>query len=116
MVFIEFLIIGPLQPLIAVLVYVVPSALRTSKVPQKAKDVLVEPVLLLIDKNNVLVIVVPAVHVPQASSPVLGGSSALTNSKSPEVHELGGGKVCANDFAEIRTKKTKQRILTERNK
>ena len=114
--FIEFLIIGPLQPLIAVVEYVEPFSLRTSKVPQKAKDVLVEPVLLLIDKNNVLVIVVPAVHVPQASSPVLGGSSAPTNTKSPDVHELAEGSVCANDFDVTRTKKTTKQILKERNK
>ena len=95
MEFIEFLIIGPLQPLIGVVENIVPSALIISKVPQKAKDVLVEPVLLLIDKNNVRVIVVPAVHEPQASSPAFGGRVAATNSKSPDVHELAGGKVCA---------------------
>jgi len=50
-----FLIIGPIQPSLGVEDFSVPSALYISKVPQKAKDVLVEPVLLSIDNVNVRV-------------------------------------------------------------
>ena len=71
--------------------------------PQYAKDVLVDPVLLLIDKYKVLVIFAPAVHVPQASSPGLGGSVAATNNKSPDVHELAGGSVCADTVEKNKT-------------
>jgi hypothetical protein len=74
--FIEFLIMLALQSLMGVDENIVPSELIISKVPQKAKDVLVEPVLLFIDKYNVLVIVEPVEQVPHASSPALGGSSA----------------------------------------
>jgi len=47
-VVIAFFGIGPLHPVIGVLEIRAPFASYTSKVPQKAKDVLVEPVLLLI--------------------------------------------------------------------
>ncbi len=59
---------------------------------------------------------VPGVHVPHASSPGLGGRVAATNIKSPDVHELAGGKLCAIDFVETRAKKTKQQTLKELNK
>ena len=87
---------GPLQRVICLEDTNAPELLYNSKVPQKAKDVLVEPVLLLIVNINLLDIMLPAVHVPQASSPALGGIVALTNDKSPDVHELAEGKVCAN--------------------
>ena len=90
--FIEFLIIGPLQPVLEVEDFSVPLELYISKVPQKAKDVLVESVLLLIENVNVRVTVVPGVHVLHASPPV---RVAATNSKSFDVHELAEGKVCA---------------------
>jgi hypothetical protein len=87
--------IGPLH-LVIVLVVVVPSGFVNTNVPQKAKDVRLDPVLLLIDRNKCLVIILPAAHEPQASSPALGGSVALTNNKSPDVQEVAGGSVCAN--------------------
>jgi hypothetical protein len=108
--FIEFLIIGPLQSVFAVLENTLPSALTISKVPQYAKDVLVEPVLLLIDKNNVLVIVL-AVHVPHASSPGLGGRVAPTNIKSPDVHKLAAGRVCATAVPEKSKIKNKKILV-----
>jgi hypothetical protein len=89
-----------------------PSALRTIKVAQKAKDVLVEPVLLLMYKVRGFVIVAPGVQVSQG----LEGNVALTNSKSPDVHELAEGKVCAIDFVETKAKKTKQQTFKKRNK
>jgi hypothetical protein len=92
MVVILFLFTGPTQPDMGDDDAVVPSALIIVNVPQKAKDVLVEPVLLLIDKNNVLVIDEPGVQELHKSLP---GSDAPTNNKSFDVHELGAGKVCA---------------------
>ena len=83
-----------------------PSLLYISKVPHKAKEVLVEPVLLLIVSINVLV--PPQVH---TLSPGLGGNEAPTNSKSLEVQELAAGKFCANDWVEMRTKKTARPVL-----
>lgn len=85
-----------------------PSLLRITKVPQKAKAVLVEPVLLKIDNLNVLYTESPAVHVLQRPVP---GKVAPVNVKSLEVHELAGGNVCANDFVEIKTNKTAMQIL-----
>ncbi len=80
---------GPLQPLISVLEINSPVVpLYTSKVPQNAKEVLVEPVVLLIDNVNVLVIVVgdgQALHKPPPER------LAPTNVKSPEVHDVPGG-------------------------
>lgn len=84
---------GPLQPLIAVELFnrfVTPSYI--SNVPQNAKEVLVEPVVLSIDNVNVLVIVVPGVHELQAFPPV---SVAPTIVRSFDVHEDAGGKFCA---------------------
>jgi len=91
---------------------IVPFELRTTRVAQKAKDVLVEPVLLLIYKVRGFVIVEPGVQVSQGTL----GRVALTNNKSPDVHELGEGKVCATDFIDTRAKKTKQQTLKECNK
>lgn len=108
-----FFAIGPLQPVIAVDDACVPSLLYITKVPQKAKEVLWEPVLLLIDNINVLVIVVPAVHVPHASSPGLGGSTALTNDKSPDVHDVFGSGTCENDFVEIPMKRRRTIVLKQ---
>jgi hypothetical protein len=67
----------------------VPSLLYISNVPQKAKEVLVDPVLFFIDKNKVLV--PPHAHGSFAGA----GKVAATNSKSLDVQELAGGKVCA---------------------
>jgi hypothetical protein len=85
---------GPLH-LVIDLVVVVPSGFVNTRVPQKAKDVRVDPVLLLIDKNKCLVIILPATQDPQASSPAFCGSVAPTNIRSPDVHEVAGGSVWA---------------------
>lgn len=61
-----------------------------TNVPQKAKDVLVEPVVLLIDNVKVLVTCVPGVQLLHASPPV---KVAPTNVKSLEVHRSGLGNV-----------------------
>ena len=106
-----FFAIIPLHPVMAVLEISVPAELYLSKVPQKAKEVLSDPVLFLIASTNVLV----PLH-EHGLSPALGGSVALTNSKSPDVHEVFGGGTCANDFVEINKKKIKQKMLKERNK
>jgi hypothetical protein len=70
---------------------IVPSELITVKVAQKAKDVLVEPVLLLINNVKGLIMMSPEVQVSQG----VEGIVAFTKLKSFEVHELAGGKVCA---------------------
>ena len=73
---------------------VVPSYI--SKVPQKAKEVLVDPVLLLIDRVKVLVIGVAVAQELHKSPP---DKVAPTNVKSPEVHEVSaGGYVWAKRF------------------
>ena len=103
---------GPLQPLIAVELFnkfVVPSYI--SKVPQNAKDVRVEPVVLLIDNVNVLVIVVPGVHELQAFPPV---SVAPTIVRSFDTHEDAGGKFC-DTAAEIRKILDNTSIIRENN-
>ena len=53
---------GPPQPLIGVEEERLPSLLRITKVPQNAKAVLFEPVVLLIDKFKVLYTESPVVH------------------------------------------------------
>ena len=59
--------------------------------PQKAKDVLTEPVVLFTDIVNVLVNGAPGVHELQISPPV---NFVSTTSRSLELHEVfGGGKV-----------------------
>ena len=82
-----------------------PLELYLCKVPHKAKDVLVEPVLFLIPNTKVLLPL--QLHRSLAG----GGNVALINSKSPDVHEVAGGKVCANRFPVTRTKKTKKHDL-----
>jgi len=69
-----------------------PSALRITSVAQNAKDVRVDPVLLLIANVNGFV-TVPPVHV----SHLLKGNVAATSDRSLEVQLLAGGKVCEND-------------------
>ena len=86
---------GPAQRVIGV-VLVVPSAWTKTKLPQKAKDVLVDPVLLFIPSTRVLVCVVPATQLLQTSPPV---SVALTSDKSFDVQEEAGGKFCATELS-----------------
>ena len=79
--------------------------------PQKAKEVLVEPVLLLIDKVNVLEIVVPGVQELHISPPV---KVAAISCKSLDVHEVAAGKVCADAVPEkskIKNKETHTNAL-----
>jgi len=83
-----------------------PSALMIVNVAQKAKDVLVEPVLLLIAKVKGFVIVEPGVQVSQGAL----GNVALTSKRSFDVHELGKGKVCADTIPE-KNKVKKIKIL-----
>jgi hypothetical protein len=69
-----------------------------TRVPQKAKAVLVEPVLLYMDKFNVLFTESPVVHVLQRPDP---GKVAFTSVRSLEVQEVAGGNVvvvCAKAF------------------
>ena len=103
-----FLGIGPTQADIEVELIESPAALYFTKVPQKANEVLVEPVLLFMDISNVLVTILPVVQLPQIGSPEFGGKDALTNKRSPDVQALGGGKVCAKEFAERKITKTKR--------
>ena len=103
-----FLAIGPTQPDIAVEDAKLPSALIILKVPQKANDVLVDPVLLLMLRNNVRVILVFGVQELQTSFP---GKVAPTSKRSFEVHELGDGNVCALAFANKRIRKRDKRFL-----
>jgi hypothetical protein len=105
-----FFATGPPQPDIEVEEEDEPSALRISKVPQNAKDVLVEPVLLKIDNLNVLYTESPAMHVLQRSVP---GKVAPVSVKSFDVHELGEGNVCATAFEKNKTagKKISSKLL-----
>ena len=80
---------GPTQPLIGVVLAVVPSAFLMVNVPQNAKEVRTEPVELLMAIVRSEVRVLPATQVTQPV-PVI---EALTSSKSLEVHLLGLGKV-----------------------
>ena len=66
-----------------------PSSCVTVSVAQKAKDVRVDPVLLLIPRTRFLVRVAPVVQELQASPPT---RLALTRLKSLDVQEEG--KVC----------------------
>ena len=87
--------IGPLQPDIGSVV-TFPFASVRSKVPQNAKEVLVDFVVLFIESVNVLVIVVFGSHELHGSPPVM---AAPTSTRSFEVQELEAGKVvvvCAN--------------------
>jgi hypothetical protein len=83
--------IGPPQPLIAVEEDGEPSLFIITKVPQKAKEVLFDPVLLKIANCNVLYTESPGVQVLHKPAP---GKVALTNSKSLEGQSAG--KVCAD--------------------
>ena len=62
--------------------------LYISKVPQKAKEVLVDPVVLLIERVNVLVIEVAVGQELHKSPP---DKVAPTKDKSPEVQEVPAG-------------------------
>jgi hypothetical protein len=89
---------GPLQPLIAVVEERVPSLLRITRVPQNAKEVLVEPVLLFIAKFNVLYIESPVVQLLQV---VVPGRVAPTRRRSLDEQEEGNVVVvCANAWVE----------------
>ena len=88
---------------------IVPFELRTTRVAQKAKEVLVEPVLLLIYKVKGFVIVEPGVQVSQG----LLGRVALTNNKSPDVHEFASGNVWAIAMEEKSVHKIIQKNLKD---
>ena len=88
-----------------------PSEFRIFSVAQKAKEVLVEPVLLLMAKVKAFVTVVPV-----QVSHLVYGNVAATRLKSFEVHELADGKVCANAFDEIKNNNVKNRVFTGRSK
>ena len=62
--------------------------LYTSKVPQKANEVLVEPVVLLIESVSVLVICVGVGHELHKPPPE---RVAPTNLKSPDEQDVPGG-------------------------
>ena len=96
---------GPTHPLIGLSLWGEPSAFNSTSVPQKAKDVRVEPVLLLIARTNVFSTVLPAVQLKHGSC---DNSLALTNSRSFDVHELGGGKL--SWACKTADKKTKENI------
>jgi hypothetical protein len=81
---------GPPQPWIALVEETAPLLFRITRVPQNAKEVLVEPVLLYIRKVNVLYTESPDVQVLQRSVP---GKVALTNVRSLEVQEEAAGNV-----------------------
>jgi len=102
----EFFTIGPAHAKIGVPVPIsTPLALYLCNVPHKAKDVLVEPVLFLIPNTNVLV----PLQLHRSLSG--GGSVALSNSKSPDVHELAAGKLWAIACTEKRMNKTETQTL-----
>lgn len=91
---------GPPQPEIALVEERVPSLFRITSVPQNANAVLFEPVVLLIDKFNVLYTESPVVHTLQRVAP---GKAAPTSVRSFEVQEFAEGNVvvvCANAFEE----------------
>ena len=81
---------GPPQPCIDVEEESVPSLLRMTKVPQKANEVLVEPVLLLMVNCKVRCIESPVVQLLQTPVP---GKAAPTSMRSLEVQEVAGGNV-----------------------
>jgi hypothetical protein len=93
---------GPPQPEIDLVEERVPLLFLMTRVPQKAKAVLFEPVVLLIAKFNVLYTESPVVHTLQV---VVPGKVALTRLRSLEVQELGDGNVvvvCAKTCEENR--------------
>ena len=95
-----FFATAPPQPVIDVEEENEPSLLRISNVPQNAKDVLVEPVLLKIANCNVLFTESPGVQVLHMSVP---GKVALTSVRSFDVHELADGNVCPIAFEKNKT-------------
>jgi len=95
---------GPTQSVIAVLDLMEPSGLYILSVPQKANEVLTEPVVLFICKVKVLLKGAPGVQAVQMSPDKV----APTNSRSFEVHEvLGSGTVWAyTDVKNMEIRKT----------
>lgn len=87
---VSFLATGPPHPWIDLVEEIVPSLLRMTRVPQNAKEVLVEPVLLNMDKFKVLFTESPVTHVLQRSVP---GKAAPVSVRSLEVQEDTGGNV-----------------------
>lgn len=79
-----------MQPEIDLVEEMLPLAFRITRVPQNAKAVLVEPVLLFIDKFSVLYTESPVVHSLQV---VVPGKVAPTSVRSLDVQELAGGNV-----------------------
>ena len=101
---------GPPQPEIDLVEEMVPLLLRMTRVPQNAKAVLFEPVVLLIDKFNVLYTESPVVHTLQV---VVPGKEAPTSVRSFEVHELAEGNVvvvCAKVCAETKQASRKSTV------
>jgi hypothetical protein len=95
-VVIALLATGPPQPEIDLVEEMVPLLFRIIRVPQNAKAVLVEPVLLFIDKFNVLFTESPDTHSLQI---VVPGKAAATRRRSLEVQDVAAGNVvvvCAN--------------------
>ena len=109
-VVVVFFATGPAQPFIDVEEENEPSLLRISNVPQNAKDVLVEPVLLKIANCNVLFTESPGVQLLHTSVP---GKVALTSVKSFDVQELAAGNVCPKVFEKNNTagKKRSSKLL-----
>jgi len=68
----------------------VPLLFRITRVPQNAKEVLVEPVLLFMNKFNVLYTESPVVQLLQR---VVPGKVAPVSVRSLEVQEDTGGNV-----------------------
>lgn len=91
---------GPPQSEIDLVEEMEPSLFLITRVPQNAKAVLFEPVVLLIDKFKVLYTESPVVHSLQV---VVPGKAAPTSVRSFEVQELAEGNVlvvCANTVEE----------------
>jgi hypothetical protein len=98
---------GPIQSDMGAEEIVIPLRLIV-KVPQNAKEVLVEPVVLLIARTSVAVIGVGSVGL-QVWQPV-PVNVAPTSSKSLEVHLSGEGNVWANAFAANNTPNKARRV------
>lgn len=98
---------GPKQRDIVFVVKTVPSSLSIRYVAQKAKDVLTEPVLLLMDTVKGFDTLLPGVQVSHGKE----GTVALTNNRSFEVHELAAGKVCAINVDDAKIKNAKHQAF-----
>jgi hypothetical protein len=101
---------GPPQSEIGLVEEMVPSLFRITRVPQNAKAVLFEPVVLLIDKFKVLYTESPVVHTLHV---VVPGKVAPTSVRSFEVQEPGEGNVvvvCANTWEENKQTDRKRAI------